>query len=242
MIPAFQLSLWYCFANFPCYKKRAMLEKAIVTLSGGLDSATLLYWSAKQYEVRAVTFDYGSKHNEKEQSAAKELAGLAGVQHTLIRLPFIDDVFKSDLLKSGGKIPEGHYEDDSMRSTVVPFRNGIMLSIAVGLAESIGARFVLYAAHAGDHAIYPDCRPEFLNSMSAAAGAGTYLNVQIKDPFIGLHKKDIVLLGNQLGVPFGLTYSCYTGGEFHCGRCGTCVERKEAFELAGIQDPTNYIS
>lgn len=216
------------------------MEKAVVTLSGGLDSATLLYWSAKRYDVRAVTFDYGSKHNEREQSAAKEMSRRLGVRHTLIKLPFINELFQSALLQSGGEIPEGHYEDSSMRSTVVPFRNGIMLSIAAGYAESVGAKAVLYAAHAGDHAIYPDCRPAFLKAMSEAARAGTYMNVEIKDPFIGLHKKDIVVLGNELRVPFDITYSCYKGGELHCGKCGTCVERKEAFQLAGIPDPTRY--
>lgn len=216
------------------------MEKAIVTLSGGLDSTTLLYWSARRYEVSALTFDYGSKHNEKEQTAARELAHLAGVRHTLVKLPFINDLFKSDLLRSGGDIPEGHYEDSSMRSTVVPFRNGIMLSIAVGFAESVEAKTVLYAAHAGDHAVYPDCRPAFLKAISEAGRAGTYLGVEIKDPFIGMHKKDIVTLGNEMRVPFGKTYSCYKGGDLHCGKCGTCVERKEAFRLAGIQDPTRY--
>ncbi len=216
------------------------MEKALVSLSGGLDSATLLYWSVNRYDVSAVTFDYGSKHNLKEQTAAKELARRANVRHTLIELPFINGLFKSDLLRSGGSIPEGHYEDSSMRSTVVPFRNGIMLSIAIGFAESCEAGTVLYAAHAGDHAVYPDCRPAFLRAISEAGRAGTYLGVEIKDPFIGLHKKDIVLLGNELGVPFEITYSCYKGGEIHCGKCGTCVERKEAFRLAGILDPTMY--
>jgi 7-cyano-7-deazaguanine synthase len=216
------------------------MEKAIVTLSGGLDSATLLYWSTKRYDVSAVTFDYGSKHNLKEQAAAKELARRAGVHHNLIELPFINNLFKSDLLRSGGSIPEGHYEDSSMRRTVVPFRNGIMLSIAIGFAESLEAGTVLYAAHAGDHAIYPDCRPAFLRAISEAGRAGTYLGVEIKDPFIDLRKKDIVLLGNDMRVPFEITYSCYKGGEIHCGKCGTCVERKEAFRLAGIKDPTTY--
>ncbi len=220
--------------------RKIIMEKAIVTLSGGLDSATLLYWASRGYDVHAVTFDYGSKHNEKEIAAATGIAHLAGVPHTLIRLPFINDLFKSDLLRSGGSIPEGHYEDSSMQSTVVPFRNGIMLSVAIGFAESLDARKVLYAAHAGDHAVYPDCRPDFLRAMSEAGRSGTYLGVEVEDPFVNMHKKDIVLIGNELGVPFERTYSCYKGGDLHCGKCGTCVERKEAFQLAGIPDPTLY--
>ncbi len=216
------------------------MEKAVVTLSGGLDSATLLYWAARRYDINALTFDYGSKHNDREQEAAQEIVRRLDAPHTLIRLPFINTLFRSALLRSGGDIPEGDYEDSSMRSTVVPFRNGVMLSIAVGYAESIGAGTVLYAAHAGDHAIYPDCRPAFLDAMSQASRAGTYINVEIKDPFIGLQKKDIVLLGRELGVPFEITYSCYKGGDLHCGKCGTCVERREAFQLAGIDDPTRY--
>jgi len=217
------------------------MKKAVVTFSGGLDSTTLLYWSAKQYEVSALTFDYGSKHNKMEQEAAAKITRLLNIPHKIIKLPFINELFESSLLKSGAEIPEGHYEDSSMRSTVVPFRNGIILSIAVGYAESIGAKNVFYAAHAGDHAVYPDCRPEFLNAISDAARHGTYLNIAIKDPFIDMTKKEIVTLGKELGVPFELTYSCYKGGVLHCGKCGTCVERKEAFQLAGIHDPTQYL-
>jgi len=216
------------------------MDKAVVTLSGGLDSSTLLYWAAKRYKINALTFDYGSKHSQREIFAAEEIARRLSVPHSIIELPFINTFFKSDLLKSGGEIPEGHYEDSSMRSTVVPFRNGIILSIAVGYAESIDTKTVLYAAHAGDHAIYPDCRPDFLNAMVQAGRTGTYLGVEIKDPFITMSKKGIVLLGKELGVPFDATYSCYKGGELHCGKCGTCVERKEAFKLAGIPDPTKY--
>jgi len=217
-----------------------MTERGIVALSGGLDSATLTAWALSRYDVRTITFDYGSKHNEREIAAAEKLCKSFGVPNSVIRLPFVNELFKSDLLKSGGEVPEGHYEDVSMRSTVVPFRNGIILSVAIGFAESVDARTVLYAAHGGDHAIYPDCRPEFLQAMSEAARNGTYAGVEIKDPFIGMKKKDIVLLGNQLGVPFELTYSCYKGGEKHCGKCGTCVERREAFNLAGVPDPTVY--
>ncbi len=216
------------------------MEKAVVTLSGGLDSTTLLFWAAKRYDVSALTFDYGSKHNRHEQSAAKEIVRRLNIRHTIIKLPFINNFFKSDLLRSGGEIPEGHYEDSSMRSTVVPFRNGIILSIAVGYAESIEAKTVFYAAHAGDHTIYPDCRPEFLKAISEAGRLGTYLGVEIQDPFIRMSKKEIAILGRELDVPFEITYSCYKGGKLHCGRCGTCVERKEAFQLAGIADPTMY--
>ena len=216
------------------------MEKTVVTYSGGLDSTTLLYWALRRYEVTALTFDYGSKHNLREHAAASKISRLLDIPHVLIKLPFIDKFFKSSLLKSGEEIPEGHYEDSSMRSTVVPFRNGIILSIAVGYAESIEAKNVLYGAHAGDHAIYPDCRPDFLQAISQAGHHGTYLGVEIKDPFIRMTKREIVALGINLGVPFELTYSCYKGGALHCGKCGTCVERKEAFQSAGIPDPTKY--
>lgn len=218
-----------------------MKEKAVVIYSGGLDSTTLLYFAMREYEIHAITFDYGSKHNEREQRAAVEITKNAKISHTVVDLPFIGELFQSDLLKSGGEVPEGHYQDQSMRKTVVPFRNGIMLSIAVGFAESIGARFVFYAAHAGDHAIYPDCRTEFLEAITRSAKVGTYLGVEIKDPFIQKKKSEIVALGKELGVPFALTYSCYKGGEAHCGKCGTCMERKEAFQLAGVPDPTSYV-
>lgn len=218
-----------------------MKEKAVVIYSGGLDSTTLLYFAMREYEIHAITFDYGSKHNEREQRAAVEITKNAKIPHTLVNLPFIGELFQSDLLKNGEEVPEGHYQDQSMRKTVVPFRNGIMLSIAVGFAESIGARFVFYAAHAGDHAIYPDCRTEFLEALTRSAKVGTYLGVEIKDPFIQKKKSEIVALGKELEVPFALTYSCYKGGDVHCGKCGTCMERKEAFQLAGVPDPTSYV-
>lgn len=216
------------------------MEKTVVTFSGGIDSTTLLFWASKQFDVSALTFDYGSKHNKREQAAAKEITNRLKIPRIVVKLPFVNEFFKSNLLRSGGDIPEGHYQDSTMRSTVVPFRNGIILSIAVGYAESIGAKTVLYAAHAGDHAIYPDCRPGFLKAISEAAHHGTYLKVEIKDPFINMTKAEIVALGKDLGVPFELTYSCYRGGKVHCGKCGTCVERKEAFQLSGIPDPTKY--
>lgn len=148
--------------------------------------------------------------------------------------------FRSSLLEGADSIPEGHYADENMKSTVVPFRNGIMLSVACGLAESRGLRHVMMANHGGDHAIYPDCRPEFVTSMSDAMRNGTYEGVDILAEFTNITKSDIARLGKKLGVDYSMTYSCYKGGAKHCGRCGTCIERKEAMREAGIDDPTVY--
>ena len=158
----------------------------------------------------------------------------AGVVHHVIPLDFVANEFRSDLLKTGGDIPDGHYEERSMRSTVVPFRNGIMLSIAAGFAESCGAKAVVIAAHAGDHAVYPDCREDFLQPMSEAVRAGTYAQIDLLRPFVGMDKAAIVRRGTELGVDFFYTWSCYKGGEIHCGSCGTCVERREAFIMAQV--------
>jgi 7-cyano-7-deazaguanine synthase len=152
------------------------------------------------------------------------------------------DLFASDLLKSGGDIPDGHYEEQTMKQTVVPFRNGIMLAIAAGLAESHGAEGLVIAAHAGDHAIYPDCREPFMQAMADAMKSGTYAGIQLLRPFIATDKTGIAALGSKLGVDYSLTWSCYKGGDTHCGTCGTCVERREAFLLAGVADPTEYLS
>jgi 7-cyano-7-deazaguanine synthase len=152
----------------------------------------------------------------------------------------MDRLFASDLLKSGGEIPEGHYEAENMKQTVVPFRNAIMLSIAGGFAESVGAEGLVIAAHGGDHAIYPDCREEFMQAMGETLRLGTYARIRLLRPFIAMTKGDIVAEGKRLGVDFARTWSCYKGGDVHCGRCGTCVERREAFQLAGVPDPTEY--
>ena len=149
-------------------------------------------------------------------------------------------LFRSDLLKSGGEIPDGHYKEQSMKRTVVPFRNGIMLSITAGFAESIDAEGIGIAAHTGDHTIYPDCRSEFMTSISEAISLGTFANIQILRPFIDIDKTAIVKIGQSLDVQYQYTYSCYKGFESHCGDCGTCVERKEAFQLANVDDPTEY--
>lgn len=148
--------------------------------------------------------------------------------------------FKSSLLEGADAVPEGHYQDENMKSTVVPFRNGIMLSIACGLAESRGLTKVLIANHAGDHAIYPDCRATFIDAMNQAMAYGTYEHINIFAPYTSYSKTDIAKVGKVLGIDYSKTYSCYKGGEKHCGKCGTCVERKEALRDAGIDDPTEY--
>ena len=215
--------------------------KVIVLLSGGMDSVTALYQAAENYEVvGTVSFDYGSKHNHKEIPFAKFHSEKLGVTHQVIELQFIEKLFNSALLKNENEIPEGHYADKVMKKTVVPFRNGIMLSIVCGYAESIDAQGVVIAAHSGDHAIYPDCRNDFMEAMAAAMKLGTYENIELLSPFVNIDKTEITRIGNRLGVDFSKTWSCYKGQELHCGVCGTCFERKEAFEQAGVDDPTAY--
>ena len=210
--------------------------KALLIYSGGLDSTTLLYEYMDSIAL-AVSFDYGSKHNDKEIACAVRNCKRLGIKHLVIPLKFIGQYFKSDLLISGGEIPDGSYADENMKSTVVPFRNGIMLAVAAGLAESYELDAIMLANHSGDHAIYPDCRPEFIDAFAAAVKAGTYNGVQVLSPYCNITKRDIALRGKEIGVDYSLTYSCYKGGKVHCGKCGTCVERKEALE--GF-DPTVY--
>lgn len=215
--------------------------KAVVLLSGGLDSVTALHDALRSHEVvAALSFDYGAKHHGCELPMAALQCTSLGIPHVTVPLSFVAEEFRSDLLVGGGAIPEGHYEEESMKSTVVPFRNGIMLSVAAGFAESRGAEAVVIAAHAGDHAIYPDCREEFLEPMARAIREGTYARIELLRPFVSMDKAAIVRRGAELGVDFAQTWSCYKGGEIHCGACGTCVERREAFQLAGVLDPTVY--
>lgn len=219
------------------------MSKTLVLLSGGMDSTAALYWARREHEVvGAVSFDYGSKHNHKEISFAQWHCQQLGLQHDIVALPFVNDLFTSDLLKSGGDIPEGHYADENMKRTVVPFRNGIMLAIACGIAESRGAEALVIAAHSGDHAIYPDCREPFMQAIAEAMRQGTYARIELLRPFIAIDKTGIARLGRDLGIDFAQTWSCYKGGDLHCGTCGTCVERREAFMLAGLPDPTVYLS
>lgn len=210
------------------------MKDSVIVLSGGMDSTTLLHERKEQIAL-AVTFDYGSKHNAREIECARKNCEMLGVEHIVIPLEFMGKYFKSSLLIGGEDIPEGHYADENMKSTVVPFRNGIMLAIAAGIAESRGLKKVMLANHGGDHAIYPDCRPGFVDAMSEAIRQGTYEGIVIDAPYTNITKSDIARIGKRIGVDYNLTYSCYKGGEKHCGKCGTCVERMEALRDAGIK-------
>lgn len=215
------------------------MKDSVLILSGGMDSVTMLY----EYRDRialCVSFDYGSNHNARELPFARLHCQRLGIEHLTIPLSFMGQYFESSLLQGSEAIPEGSYATDNMKSTVVPFRNGIMLSVAVGLAESRGLSHVMMANHGGDHAVYPDCRPEFVESFSNAAKAGTYAGVTLLAPYTNLTKADIARHGRQLGISYAETWSCYKGGEHHCGRCATCVERRQALLEAGIDDTTLY--
>lgn len=214
-------------------------KDALLVLSGGMDSTTMLYDFADQIAM-AVTFNYGSNHNAQEIECARVHCETLKIEHLIINLDFMGRYFSSSLLEGADSIPEGHYADHNMKSTVVPFRNGIMLSIAAGLAESRGLKAVMIANHSGDHAIYPDCRPEFVRAMDHAIQRGTYEGITLRAPYTMLTKGQIAVRGRELGLDYSTTYSCYRGGEKHCGRCATCIERREALAEAGIKDTTLY--
>ncbi len=218
-----------------------MEKDSVLILSGGVDSTTLLYEEQDRIAL-AISFDYGSKHNAREIPFAKWHCEQLGIRHIVISLDFMMTYFQSSLLKGGEEIPEGHYADENMKSTVVPFRNGIMLSIAVGIAESNALKYVMMANHGGDHTIYPDCTPQFVDAFDQAAEAGTYVRVRLRSPYTNITKADIARKGKALGIDYAKTWSCYKGGDRHCGKCGTCVERREAFAEAGIEDATMYES
>lgn len=215
------------------------MKDSLIIVSGGMDSITLLYEYKKDIAL-AVSFDYGSNHNKREIPFAELHCRMLGIKHITIPLDFVHKYFKSSLLDGDDTIPEGHYADENMKSTVVPFRNGIMLSVGCGIAESNGLKQVMIANHFGDHAIYPDCRATFIGAMSEAMSHGTYEHIKIFAPYTNITKTEIVRRGKALGIDYGETWSCYRGGRKHCGKCGTCVERKEAFREAGIMDPTEY--
>lgn len=216
--------------------------KTVLSFSGGLDSTVLLYHLLDQGDqVWCLNFSYGSRHNEKEQAAARELCSSLGISLTVIDLAFIGQCFDSSLLqKSQDELPSGHYDEEKLRQTVIPGRNTIMISIATGFAESHKADRVAIANHADDHATYPDTRPEWVAAMSLAAWHGTFQRIQLHAPFTHLKKKDICQLGHRLSVPFEKTWTCYEGGEFHCGHCCACHVRQSSFRSASITDPTIY--
>lgn len=215
------------------------MKDSVIIVSGGMDSITMLYEFKDQIAL-GVSFNYGSNHNNREIPFAEMHCKRLGIPHITIDLGFMPQYFKSSLLEGADAIPEGNYDEENMKSTVVPFRNGIMLSIAIGIAESNHLKHVLMANHGGDHTIYPDCRPAFVDAMSAAALAGTFENVTIEAPYTNITKADIARHGKQLGIDYSETWSCYKGGEVHCGQCGTCRERQEALREAGIADTTEY--
>lgn len=217
--------------------------KTVVVCSGGLDSVTLAHVVADTRELtRLVSFDYGQRHAKELEFAARAATRL-GVPHDVIDMRGIGAVLTgSALTQDDVEVPDGHYAEDTMRITVVPNRNAIMLTVAYGIAAAHGDNAVATAVHGGDHFIYPDCRPEFTRAFEVMQNHALdgYANVSLFTPFVDIPKADIVTIGARHNVPFGETWSCYKGGVNHCGRCGTCVERREAFAIAGVDDPTTY--
>lgn len=220
-------------------------KKAVVVFSGGMDSTTLLYKVKNEgWRPFALSFDYGQRH-KTELTRAKDICQELEINHRIADLSAINPLLQGSALTSDDiEVPEGHYADENMKATVVPNRNAIMAAVAVGYAVSIGAERVFLGIHAGDHPIYPDCRPEFIEAfdvMSKLATEGHATpNFRVIAPFVDIPKDEIVRIGSKLNVPYEKTWSCYKGGKKHCGKCGTCVERKEAFKLAKVADPTEY--
>lgn len=217
------------------------MDEVVVIHSGGMDSTVMLYHlRAESYQVAALSVNYGQRHR-RELDSANIVCSLMKVPHELVDLTGVTRLLEGSALTDVTvEVPEGHYEEESMKATVVANRNMLMLSTAICWAISRKARFVAYGAHGGDHAIYPDCRPDFVDAMNRAAHLADWHSVGVMSPFIRITKADIVRRGKELDVPFELTWSCYKGGARHCGRCGTCVERATAFAEAGVIDPTDY--
>lgn len=216
--------------------------KTIVICSGGLDSVTLAYKIAQNQNLaELVSFDYGQRH-VKELDCACACAKNLDVPHSIIDISTVGRALSGSALTDDVAVPDGHYAEESMKITVVPNRNAIMLSIAYGIASAQKADMVAAAFHGGDHFIYPDCRPGFVNAFEEMQNHALegLSEIKLYTPFLDMTKAQIVSEGARLSVPFAQTWSCYKGGAQHCGRCGTCVERREAFELAGVPDPTEY--
>lgn len=213
----------------------------VLIYSGGLDSTVLLHHlRAEGHAVRALSVNYGQRHG-RELEAAAHITKKLGIEHRVADLRAIAPLLAGSSLTSADiAVPEGHYEAESMKATVVPNRNMLLLALAAAWAISLKADCIAYGAHGGDHAIYPDCRPEFADAMARAIGLADWHKIELIRPFVNWSKAAIVQRGVALGVPFAETWSCYVGGALHCGRCGTCIERREAFHLAGVADPTTY--
>ncbi|MFL1466936.1 7-cyano-7-deazaguanine synthase QueC [Marinobacter sp. DUT-3] len=217
-----------------------MSETVVVIYSGGMDSFTLLHLArARGYQVHALSFDYGQRH-VRELECAGKVCDDAGIPHKIIDIRALGAVMAGSALTSDVDVPEGHYEEGSMKATVVPNRNMILLSLATGYAVTAGASSVWYGAHGGDHAIYPDCRPAFVEKMDAVCRVANYESVGIEAPFMAMDKSEILAEGLKLGLDYSQSWTCYNGRDKACGRCGSCVERLEAFAAHGLVDPLPY--
>ncbi len=217
-----------------------MSQKVVVIFSGGMDSFTVLNHAVKQgLQVYALSFDYGQRHKKELDYAARACQSL-GVAHKIVDISAINQLIGGSSLTSDIEVAEGHYEEDSMKTTVVPNRNMILLSMAVGYAVSIDANKVYYGAHSGDHAIYPDCRPEFVHKMNEVCAIANYEAVEIVTPYLEVSKTAILTAGLAMGLDYSQTWTCYNGREKACGKCGACQERLEAFADNGVTDPLAY--
>jgi 7-cyano-7-deazaguanine synthase len=222
----------------------------VVIFSGGLDSTVLLSrevstlgYGMSDGAVVALSFNYGQRHGSRELEAAAEVCATLDVEHVVVDLTAVGALLSGSALTDPAvDVPDGHYAEESMRSTIVPNRNAVMVSVATAYAVAHGHKHVLFGAHAGDHYVYPDCRPEFVKRMNLAmvsANAGV-AEVYVVAPFVEMTKTDVVRHGDRIGAPMALSWSCYNGRSLHCGTCGTCTERREAFHDAGVDDPTEY--
>jgi len=217
-----------------------MTDTVVVIYSGGMDSFTLLHLAREHgHQVHALSFNYGQRH-VRELECARSVCEAQGIPHKVIDIRAMSEVMAGSSLTSDVEVPEGHYEEDSMKATVVPNRNMILLSLATGYAVTVGAGAVWYGAHGGDHAIYPDCRPEFVEKMDAVCRVANYEPVAIEAPFMAMDKGQILAEGLRLGLDYSQTWTCYNGREQACGRCGSCVERLEAFAANAVSDPLEY--
>ncbi|RUO57993.1 7-cyano-7-deazaguanine synthase QueC [Pseudidiomarina marina] len=218
------------------------MAKVVVIYSGGMDSFTVLHHAVRHgHEVYALSFNYGQRH-VRELDAAARVCQQLGIPHKVVDITAINSLLAGSSLTSDIEIPEGHYAEASMQSTVVPNRNMILLSLAIGYAVSLGAEAVYYGAHSGDHAIYPDCRPEFVEKMNAVSLIANYEPVRIEVPYLRNNKAEILADGLRMNLDYSQTWTCYNGREKACGKCGACVERLEAFATNQVTDPLQYES